>query len=426
MTMTNGYHCPQFARALVAAGALAVVAAVSPGVAAAAEGGRSAVIVLLGDAGDSPELAAVLSELLQRQDVGVRFVRQEKLDTGELLSGKDDWAVRVFLELRGPREAALYFRGPRARRYLLRRLELREGLDEVGRELVAQVVASSVDSLLRSSEGMTRSEMRVALARDCAAPPLAAAAPPADDAAPAKSPPPNGASADKPSSAVPAPVPPAPSAPSLSSDAKLAPSAPGTTTVAATSRQADRGGARWSAWVGARYTYSWGGPDLGPGHGPGVELGVQRHGVTQLGARVSRRALVHAGGADDERRHRRAELADLPAAGHRPGGGGHAEPLAWRRRRRGHHARHAGHGLRSGRGGDRAAAERIPDRARRAALRDWRRDLAAGGGAAGRCLDLRHALRRRARRNDRTGRNALARPSRRRRHPGPAPTWGEK
>ncbi|HXT99883.1 MAG TPA: hypothetical protein VN903_02760, partial [Polyangia bacterium] len=119
---------------------------------------RNAVVVLLGDTRDRPDLAAVLSELLQRQDVDVRFERQEKLDTGELLAGKNDRAVRIFVELRGPNEAALYFRSPRARRYLLRRLELRDGLDEVGRELIAQVVASSVDSLLRSSEGMTRSE----------------------------------------------------------------------------------------------------------------------------------------------------------------------------------------------------------------------------------------------------------------------------
>jgi hypothetical protein len=300
--MTKTCHRSRFVPALLAAATLAAVSAARPGT-AAAEAGRSAVIVLLGDAGDSPELVALLTELLQRQDVAVRFERQRKLNTDELLAGKDDRAVRIFLELRGPREATLYFRSPRARRYMLRPLELRAGLDEVGRELVAQVVASSVDSLLRSSEGMTRSEMRAALARDRAAPagpapatPASAsdasspapAAPPPAAATPPKSAPATGPSANKGSPAAPAPVPPAPSPPSRPSDAKLAPSPPAAaTTVAATSRQPERGGGRWSAWVGARYTYSWGGPDLGPGHGPGVELGVQREGPTRLGARLS-------------------------------------------------------------------------------------------------------------------------------------------
>jgi hypothetical protein len=274
------------ALALGTAAALAAVAAAGERGARAAEGGRSAVVVLLGAARDSPELAAVLTELLQRQDIDARFERQEKLDTGELLSGKSDRTVRIFIELRGPNEAALYFRSPRARRYLLRRLELRDGLDEVGRELIAQVVASSVDSLLRSSEGMTRSEMRAALARD-------RAAPSAPTRGPSKNQPPNSRSAEAPPPATPAPPPAAAPAPparppgSPPSDPKLASPAPPATTIAATSRPPVRGGGRWSAWVGARYAYSWGGPDLGAGHGPGIEIGIQRQGVTRWGARVS-------------------------------------------------------------------------------------------------------------------------------------------
>jgi hypothetical protein len=242
---------------------------------------RNAVVVLLGDTRDRPDLAAVLSELLQRQDVDVRFERQEKLDTGELLAGKNDRAVRIFVELRGPNEAALYFRSPRARRYLLRRLELRDGLDEVGRELIAQVVASSVDSLLRSSEGMTRSEMRAALARDRAA--AAASTPRPQDVAPRAPEKPPVAVAP---AAAPAPAArPAGSAPPDATHAAAA--APPATTIAAAARPPARGGGRWNGWVGARYAYSWGGPDLGAGHGPGVEIGLQRQGATQLGARLS-------------------------------------------------------------------------------------------------------------------------------------------
>lgn len=278
--MCSKRHRPRLAFALAAAAVLAIVVAARARVAAAAEGGRSAVIVLLGSAGDSPELVAVLTELLQRQDVGVRFERQDKLDTIELLAGKSDRAVRTFVELRGAREAALYFRGPKARRYMLRRLELREGLDEVGRELIAHVVASSVDSLLRSSEGMTRSEMRAALARDRAAP--ARAAPP-----PAPAAPPSSRPADSVPPAAQAQARPASSVGSPPSDAKLAPSASPAITIAAASRDPDRRAGRWNGWVGARYTYAWGGPDVGAGHGPGIEIGLQRQGATRLGARLS-------------------------------------------------------------------------------------------------------------------------------------------
>src|SRR5205085_401422 len=133
--MTTRRRRPRLAVAFVVAVALAPLAAARAAAAASDESDRRAVIVLLGGAGDNAELGAVLSELLRRQHVGVQFAREERLNTGELLAGKDDRAVRIYVELRGPREAALYFRGPRARRYLLRRLELRDGLDEVGREL---------------------------------------------------------------------------------------------------------------------------------------------------------------------------------------------------------------------------------------------------------------------------------------------------
>ena len=271
-------HRPRFALAFAAAAVLAIVAAARARVAAAAEGGRSAVIVLLGGAGDSPELVAVLTELLQRQDVGVRFERQEKLDTGELLAGKSDRAVRTFVELRGSREAALYFRGPKARRYMLRRLELRDGprrgrprVDRPGRGIVHRLVAALLgrDDPLRDARRAGPRSRRAGARR-----------------APAEQPAAEQPAGGQRAARRPAPARPAPSVGSPPSDAKLASSAPPAHIVAA-SRQPDRRGGRWNGWVGARYTYAWGGPDLGAGHGPGIELGLQRQGATRLGARLS-------------------------------------------------------------------------------------------------------------------------------------------
>jgi hypothetical protein len=240
---------------------------------------KSAVIVMVGAAADSAELAGVLRDLLQGQQIDVRFLRQEGLSTAQLLAGKGDRAVWIFVELRGQREAALYFRGPKARRYLLRRLELRDGLDEIGREVIAQVVESSVQSLLRSSEGMTRKEMRAALARDRAAPSRTPAAPPVDattSPSPAVVSPPDAAI---PSGAAATPPPAPPHAAPATTPAATIAASPGAGPKA--------GGGRWSAWVGGRYTYSWGGPDLGAGQGPGLEIGVQRRGALLLGARIT-------------------------------------------------------------------------------------------------------------------------------------------
>jgi hypothetical protein len=218
---------PSFALTVLAA---ATMIAALNGRARAAADERSAVIVLVGSAADSPELNAVLDELLQRRDVGVRFLREPKLETSELLSTEGDRAVWIFVDLSDTHQAALYFRGPHAQRYLLRRLDLHDGLDEVGRELIAQVVESSVDSLLRSAEGMTRAEMSAALARD---------------------------------------------------------RAPAPAIAAGVSSLPDHQGRRWSAWVASRYTYEWDGPDLGAGHGPGLELGFERDGAVRSGARIS-------------------------------------------------------------------------------------------------------------------------------------------
>jgi len=67
------------------------------------------------------------------------------------------------MTVRDRHRAQLYFRGPRGERFLLRELELRDGLDEVGRELIGRVVETSVVALLHSSEGLSREEARAGL-----------------------------------------------------------------------------------------------------------------------------------------------------------------------------------------------------------------------------------------------------------------------
>jgi hypothetical protein len=107
---------------------------------------------------------------------------EDRFDPDALLSqGEHDARVRVFVVLRGEHEARLYFRGPLGERFLLRKLQLRSGLDEVGRELIAQVVETSTVALLHSGAGISRDEANASLTEERAeaAPPEPAVKPPA-------------------------------------------------------------------------------------------------------------------------------------------------------------------------------------------------------------------------------------------------------
>jgi hypothetical protein len=191
------------------------------------QGSDDATVVFVGDNAGRNELAAVLVELLQRNGVRVRLLSEPRFEPASLLSGGEgDRTVRVFIELRDPHMARLYFRGPEARRFLLRELEMRDGLDEFGRELIAQVVESSVTALLHSSAGLSRDQVRAALVEQNQLP--------APDSIPRDE---------------------APHAQRASEDV-----------------------ARFTGWLGLKYAGQWSGSDLGGVHGPGGEIGIEWRG----------------------------------------------------------------------------------------------------------------------------------------------------
>lgn len=147
-------------------------------------------IVLVGPASHGVELRAVIRELLERDGVTPAFVSAESFDAEALLADPDaDGRVHVQVTLPDPELARLYLRGPYGRRFLLRDLALRSGLDELGCESIAQVVASATQALLHSGAGVDREAVRADLAREQeqAPPPTppAAAPPPAPVSAPA-------------------------------------------------------------------------------------------------------------------------------------------------------------------------------------------------------------------------------------------------
>lgn len=188
----------------------------------------TAEVLLAGELGRSRELRELLTELLASHQVEPHFRRVSRITEKELLSDRagEGHRVRIGLSLRNKTLVRLYLADAHLGRYLVRDVPLSNGLDEVGREGVAQVVGSTTRALLENDAAMTRDEMQRALRRDL--------------------------DADNPEKPSPPPPIPPKSAP---------PSEPAR-------------GERWRLELGVGYATEWSGPDLGLLHGPGVRLGV--------------------------------------------------------------------------------------------------------------------------------------------------------
>ena len=123
---------------------------------------KPAVIVLVGPEAASPNLEALLVELLTRTGITPRFVRQETLLTQQVLNAaRGDQSIWVFIHVRYGGTVDLYFRDTTGQRFLLREFTLNNGLDDVGCEGIGQIVESAVATLLSSEEGLSRDQAKV-------------------------------------------------------------------------------------------------------------------------------------------------------------------------------------------------------------------------------------------------------------------------
>jgi hypothetical protein len=130
-------------------------------------------IVLVGSAQESRELRLMIAELLERDGVEPEFTLSPRFTPAALLDAADSAGrVHVFVSLSSRTLARLYLRGPSGQRFLLRELPLRDGLDEVGCESIAQVVATSTQALLHSGAGVDRETARADLLEEAEAAPL--------------------------------------------------------------------------------------------------------------------------------------------------------------------------------------------------------------------------------------------------------------
>jgi hypothetical protein len=111
-------------------------------------------IVLVGAAGSD----ALLDERIRSwfgAETALSITRERVLTAESVLAARASRGVAVWVTLRAPEQARLYFAAAGARdetvRYLLRDVPLDDGLDEIGSERVAQVVHSSVTALVDDS-----------------------------------------------------------------------------------------------------------------------------------------------------------------------------------------------------------------------------------------------------------------------------------
>src|SRR4051812_38736035 len=110
-----------------------------------------------------------LREALGPHELGsarARWSRASRVDASDVLRAQSgEVAVRCFIDLSALPEARLYFADRSAQHFLARYLDLARGLDDLGREELGQVIASSVEVLLdNAASGMDRGQMTSVLA----------------------------------------------------------------------------------------------------------------------------------------------------------------------------------------------------------------------------------------------------------------------
>jgi len=150
---------------------------------AASEAPAAADVVEVVVVGTTEELDALRGVIGPRDFAGAeaRFLRQNRLERAELLEPRQASNVRVrcFVRIVAGR-AELLFANRTAERFLVREVDLPNGLDAAGREAVGQVLSLAVTSLIEDEQvGLTRKETeRLLGVTPVEAPPEPAPAPP--------------------------------------------------------------------------------------------------------------------------------------------------------------------------------------------------------------------------------------------------------
>jgi len=145
-------------------------------------------VTLVGGSPPCPQpLRDVVAEQLADLTPDLAWTCRERIDPDEAFrsDGNGEGAIRIAIELRAGTEARLTLGDTRSDRFVVRRVPLQNGLDEVGREQIGQIVRFSTLAL-RSGSGQTlsRTEARAAVAGWALPPVRETPSPPVHDQAP--------------------------------------------------------------------------------------------------------------------------------------------------------------------------------------------------------------------------------------------------
>lgn len=118
-------------------------------------------VTLVGAAGQGEEMDALLRSWLAAAPADVAVHRRAKLSAEDVLgAASEPGTLQIWMVLASQRRARLYFSDSSDQRYLVRDVPLRDGLDELGRELVAQVLISSIQSFGERALSSSPSEVK--------------------------------------------------------------------------------------------------------------------------------------------------------------------------------------------------------------------------------------------------------------------------
>jgi hypothetical protein len=121
-------------------------------------------VTVAGDPDCAPRLRAALAGQLADIAAEVHWSCEARFDAAEPFreGPRTDARARVWVDLSADDEARLILEDTRENRFFLRRLPVANGLDEIGREEIAQVVRSATIAVTTGEAGvLTRAEARV-------------------------------------------------------------------------------------------------------------------------------------------------------------------------------------------------------------------------------------------------------------------------
>jgi hypothetical protein len=105
-------------------------------------------------------LGKLLTEWLARDQSRAEVRHEPTLGREQVLgSAPDTQTLRIWVVLINSRQARLYFADPAGQRFLLRDVPLRDGLDELGRERLAQVLATSAQAFVEQRVSTSAAEV---------------------------------------------------------------------------------------------------------------------------------------------------------------------------------------------------------------------------------------------------------------------------